>query len=98
MENKKKNHPQFFYQHKNKINYKKRLLFLFDFREDKILFFCKYNINKVIYNEQILFDKINIICGENYLCSWISLSIGYQKYNDEIILSLYNYIQIIPYC
>ena len=27
----------------------------------------KYNINKVIYYEQILFHKINIMYGKNYL-------------------------------
>ena len=32
-----------------------------------MIYFIKYNINKVIYYEQILFDKINIMYGKNYL-------------------------------
>ena len=36
-ENQKKNHPEFFYQHKNQINSIKSILFLLDFREDEII-------------------------------------------------------------
>ena len=70
MENQKKNLFQFFYQHKNKINYKRKNYYFYLILEKiKFFFFSKYNINKVIYYEQILFDKINIMCDENYLYS-----------------------------
>ena len=62
----------------------------FSISNDEI-YISKDNLNKVIYYEQILFDKINLMCVLNYLFSCISSSIFNSKYNKEIRLSLYNY-------
>ena len=51
---------------------------LLSFSNDELLI-GKYNLNKVRYYEQIIFDKINIICDENYLFNCISLSIWNQN-------------------
>ena len=68
----------------------------FSISNDEI-YISKDNLNKVIYYERILFDKINLMCGVNYLFSCISSSILNLKYNKEIRLSLYNYKKIIPH-